>query len=99
MTTYTFTVTQDQREAIYAGACHAVAHRGHRDLADLMNITRDVEPTLTLSDVQIAAVLSGLVGAIEAQSTDQGDWLRAKDYMAARDYLVASTRKQFRAVK
>lgn len=96
---YTFKVDKGMREAMYAGACHTVIYRGDNQLGTLMNLTRDDAPEITLTDVQIAAILSGLEGAIAQQSTDMGDWTRAQDYMKARDILIAETRKQFRAIK
>jgi hypothetical protein len=97
--TYTFKVNREQREAMYAAACHAINYRDCRDMADLIGITHDTAPEITLTDTQVAAILSGLEGAIEAESRDSGDWLRAKDYMQAREYIIEQTRKQMRVVR
>lgn len=98
---YRFKVTPEIREAIYASLCHANERtliQGD-EVVRYLSDTRNKDPDITLSDTQVSAILHGIEKAIEAQSSDMGDWTRATEYMKARDYLIAETRKQFKLWK
>lgn len=98
---YRFKVTPEIREAIHAAICcseNRILIRGDEVVRHLSD-TRNPDPEITLTDTQLSLILHGIEKAIDAQSTDMGDWSRATQYIKTRDYLISETRKQFRVVK
>jgi hypothetical protein len=95
---YTFKLTRDQREAIYSALCEASweAPTSVHTLKNAIDTRSNQVMFLELSEEQTYYILQSIQKAIDFQSRDEGDWLRAKDYMNARDYLISETRKQFR---
>lgn len=94
---FRFKANPEIREAIYSALCASPNSHGIREFAE--EVLRGKEPEISMTDSQVSAVLKGIESAIASQSTDQGDWLRATEYMRAREYLIAETRNQFRVVR